>query len=68
LNPNLQYCNAPFLPTSKISAICRPSKKVAENGAVEVKGLKGGTLLFYSDELGHIIKKHLEGRMYECCL
>lgn len=30
---------------------------VAESGAVEVKGLKDGTLLFYSDELGLIIKK-----------
>ena len=30
---------------------------VAENGAVEVKGLKDGTLLFYSDELGLIIQK-----------
>lgn len=30
---------------------------VAESGAVEVKGLKDGALLFYSDELGLIIKK-----------
>ena len=30
---------------------------VADNGTVEVKGLKGGTLLFYSGELGLIIKK-----------
>ena len=30
---------------------------VAESGAVAVKGLKDGTLLFYSDELGLIIKK-----------
>ena len=30
---------------------------VAESDAVEVKGLKDGTLLFYSDELGLIIKK-----------
>ena len=30
---------------------------VAESGAVEVKGLKDGTLLFYFDELGLIIKK-----------
>ncbi len=30
---------------------------VAESGAIKVKGLKDGTLLFYSDELGLIIKK-----------
>lgn len=30
---------------------------VAENGAVEVKGLKNGFRLFYSDELGLVIEK-----------
>ena len=30
---------------------------VAKSGAVEVKGLKNGTRLFYSDELGLVIEK-----------
>ena len=30
---------------------------VAESGTVEVKGLKSGTRLFYSDELGLVIEK-----------
>ena len=30
---------------------------VADNGAVDVKGLKSGTRFFYSDELGLVIKK-----------
>lgn len=34
---------------------------VAENGTVAVKGLKNGTQLFYSDELGLVIEKMSEG-------
>ena len=40
---------------------------ISESGAVEVKGLQNGMRLFYSDELGLIIEKHLERRKYECC-
>ncbi len=30
---------------------------VAENGVVEVRGLKSGTQLFYSDALGLVVEK-----------
>jgi hypothetical protein len=30
---------------------------VTENGAVDVKGIKNGIRLFYSDELGLVIEK-----------
>jgi len=55
-----EYCFDNIVPCSIFSAYLYGKQSVGlvtESGAVEVKGLKDGTLLFYSDELGLIIKK-----------
>lgn len=55
-----EYCFDSIDPCSALSDYLRGKQCIglmAEDGAVEVKGLKNGTRLFYSDDLGLVIEK-----------